>query len=87
MEIKKIIELKVLAKVNMLHENQIAIIDDMYPNLKKAESEGFVALSPMQVVNLFNEISEQRPTDTAEIAQDYDFPLQDMLRDNLLNQR
>ena len=78
MEIKKIIELKVLAKVNMLHENQIAIIDDMYPNLKKAESEGFVALSPMQVVNLFNEISEQRPTDTAEIAQDYDFPLQDM---------
>jgi len=58
MEIKKIIELKVLAKVNMLHENQIAIIDDMYPNLKKAESEGFVALSPMQVVNLFNEISE-----------------------------
>ena len=58
MEIKKIIELKVLAKVNMLHENQIAIIDDMYPNIKKAESEGFVALSPMQVVNLFNEISE-----------------------------
>ncbi len=58
MEIKKIIELKVLAKVNMLHENQIAISDDMYPNLKKAESEGFVALSPMQVVNLFNEISE-----------------------------
>ena len=58
MEIKKIIELKVLAKVNMLHENQIAIIDDMYPNLKKAESDGFVALSPMQVVNLFNEISE-----------------------------
>lgn len=58
MEIEKIIELKVLAKVNMLHENQIAIIDDMYPNLKKAESEGFVALSPMQVVNLFNEISE-----------------------------
>lgn len=58
MEIKKIIELKVLAKVNMLHENQIAIIDDMYPNLEKAESEGFVALSPMQVVNLFNEISK-----------------------------
>lgn len=58
MEIKKIIELKVLAKVNMLHENQIAIIDDLYPNLEKAESEGFVALSPMQVVNLFNEISK-----------------------------
>ena len=58
MEIKKIIELKVLAKVNRLHENQIAIIDDLYPNLEKAESEGFVALSPMQVVNLFNEISK-----------------------------
>lgn len=55
---QKIIELKVLAKVNRLHENQIAIIDDLYPNLEKAESEGFVALSPMQVVNLFNEVSE-----------------------------
>ena len=55
---QKIIELKVLAKVNRLHENQIAIIDDLYPNLEKAESEGFVALSPMQVVNLFNEISK-----------------------------
>lgn len=41
---QKIIELKVLAKVNRLHENQIAIIDDLYPNLEKAESEGFVAL-------------------------------------------
>ena len=65
---QKIIELKVLAKVNRLHENQIAIIDDLYPNLEKAESEGFIALSPMQVVNLFNEISEQKSTDTAEIA-------------------
>ena len=55
---QKIIELKVLAKVNRLHENQIAIIDDLYPNLEKAESEGFVALSPMQIVNMFNEVSE-----------------------------
>lgn len=37
-----------------------------------------------KVVNLFNEISEQRPTDTAEIAQDYDFLLQDMLRDRMM---
>ena len=54
---QKIIELKVLTKVNRLHENQITIIDNLYPDLEKAESEGFVALSPMQ-----------RSTDTAEIA-------------------
>lgn len=70
---QKIIELKVLARVNMLHANQIAIIDDMYTNLKKAESEGFVALSPMQVVNLFNEISEQKYA--TRIVPDCDFSL------------
>lgn len=32
---QKIIELKVLAKVNRLHENQITIIDNLYPDLEK----------------------------------------------------
>ena len=79
---QKIIELKVLAKVNRLHANQIAIIDDMYTNLEEAESEGFVALSPMQVVNLFNEESEQKST--ARIIQDCDFPLQDELKNKYI---
>ena len=79
---QKIIELKVLAKVNRLHENQIAIIDDLYPNLEKAESEGFVALSPMQVVNLFNEISEQKSA--TRIVPDCDFPLQDELKNKYI---
>ena len=83
---QKIIELKVLAKVNRLHENQIAIIDDMYPNLEKAESEGFIALSPMQVVNLFNEISEQKSAARIipEIIPDCDFPLQDELKNKYI---
>lgn len=79
---QKIIELKVLAKVNRLHENQIAIIDDLYPNLEKAESEGFVALSPMQVVNLFNETSEQKSA--ARIIPDCDFPLYDELKNKYI---
>jgi hypothetical protein len=79
---QKIIELKVLAKVNRLHEKQIAIIDDLYPNLEKAESEGFVALSPMQVVNLFNEISEQKSA--TRIVPDCDFPLQDELKNKYI---
>lgn len=79
---QKIIELKVIAKVNRLHENQIAIIDDLYPNLEKAESEGFVALSPMQVVNLFNETSEQKSA--ARIIPDCDFPLQDELKNKYI---
>lgn len=78
----KIVELKVLAKVNMLHENQIAIIDDMYPNLEKAESDGFIALSPMQVVNMFNEESEQESV--ARTISDYDFSLQDELKDKYI---
>lgn len=79
---QKIIELKVLAKVNRLHENQIAIIDDMYSNLEKAESEGFIALSPMQVVNLFNETSEQKSA--ARIIPDYDFQLYDELKNKYI---
>lgn len=79
---QKIVELKVLAKVNRLHENQIAIIDDMYPNLEKAESEGFVALSPMQVVNLFNEESEQKSA--TRIIPECDFPLPDELKNKYI---
>lgn len=79
---QKIVELKVLAKVNMLHENQIAIIDDMYPNLEKAESDGFIALSPMQVVNMFNEVPEQESV--ARTISDYDFPLQGELKDKYI---
>lgn len=79
---QKIIELKVLAKVNRLHENQIAIIDDMYSNLEKAESEGFIALSPMQVVNLFNETSEQKSA--ARIIPDCDFQLYDELKNKYI---
>ena len=79
---QKIIELKVLAKVNRLHANQIAIIDDMYSNLEKAESEGFIALSPMQVVNLFNEESEQKSI--PRIIQDCDFPLHGELKDKYI---
>lgn len=54
----------------------------MYPNLEKAESEGFVALSPMQVVNLFNEISEQKSA--TRIVPDCDFPLQDELKNKYI---
>lgn len=79
---QKIIELKVLAKVNRLHENQIAIIDDMYSNLEKAESEGFIALSPMQVVNLFNETSEQKSA--ARIIPDCDFQLYNELKNKYI---
>ena len=79
---QKIVELKVLAKVNMLHENQIAIIDDMYSNLEKAESDGFIALSPMQVVNMFNEVPEQESI--ARTISDYDFPLQGELKDKYI---
>lgn len=74
----KVVELEAIAELGGFYKKQIALVDDMYQNLEKAESEGFVALSPMQVVNLFNEISEQKSA--TRIVPDCDFPLQDQLR-------
>ena len=63
----------------MLNENKSISKNAAEPGktYKKAESEGFIALSPMQV-NLFNEESEQKSI--PRIIQDCDFPLQDELK-------
>lgn len=64
----------------MLNENKSISKNAPEPGktYKKAESEGFIALSPMQVVNLFNEESEQKSI--PRIIQDCNFPLQDELK-------
>lgn len=78
----KVVELEAIAELGGFYKKQIALVDDMYQNLEKAESEGFVALSPMQVVNLFNEISEQKSA--TRIVPDCDFPLQGELKDKYI---
>lgn len=78
----KVVELEAIAELDGFYKKQIALVDDMYENLHSAECEGFVALSPMQVVNLFNEESEQKSA--ARIMQDCDFPLQGELKDKYI---
>lgn len=78
----KVVELKAIAELGGFYKKQIALVDDMYENLHSAECEGFVALSPMQVVNLFNETSEQKSA--ARIIPDCDFPLQDELKNKYI---
>lgn len=78
----KVVELEAIAELGGFYKKQIALVDDMYQNLEKAESEGFIALSPMQVVNLFNETSEQKSA--ARIIPDCDFQLYDELKNKYI---
>lgn len=81
----KVVELKAIAELGGFYKKQIALVDDMYENLHSAECEGFVALSPMQVVNLFNysmnvNFLNKNLNHCEQLTRDYEFASQDELR-------
>lgn len=51
----KVQEMRAIATVNDLSPDQVAIIDDYWLVLGSAASEGFVACSPLEIVNFINE--------------------------------
>lgn len=52
----KVVELEAIAIANKFSHYQIAIVDDYWKVLTDAADAGFVALSPLQVVNFINEM-------------------------------